>query len=458
MTTADERSADLASPGEPGYEAATAVFNLTAPAWPTVALTATDADQIRAAIRYAAARRMPVRVHATGHAAAATRPVRGGLLVKTALSEDVEIDAPRRTARIPAGARWGAVVAAAARHRLAAPHGSSPTVGAVGFLLRGGLSFYGRKTGLAVNSVLAIELITADGRLRRVDAWHDPELFWALRGGGGGFGVVTAVEIELFPAATVITGAAYWPAAHAERLMRIWQRWTQDAPWEATTSVRMMNMPVHPQVPPALSAGPVFCVDGAILAADGDEDTLRRHASDLLDPLRAVAEPVLDTWQETTAASVLEAHMDPTDPVPIVGDHMLLNEIGDYGAEVFLRMTGEGSGSPLIVAGLRQLGGAYAIAPPGAGALSQVSARYSYAASGVPFAPLTEEAIRGHLSYVRHALSGWDTGQTVPSFVEYFGQPQRHLRPDQIAAADRVRDRVDPDGMFSEDIAPNSYP
>jgi FAD/FMN-containing dehydrogenase len=299
-------------------------------------------------------------------------------------------------------------------------------------------------------------VVTADGELRRVDAAHDPALFWALRGGGGGFGVVTAVEIELFPAAAVVTGAAFWPAAHAARLLSIWRRWTLDAPAEATTSIRVMNMPVHPAVPPVLSAGPMFCVDGAVLAGEGGEAALAGHVADLLGPLRAVAEPVLDTWHQTTPEAVLEAHMDPVDPVPIVGDHMLLDEIGDDGVAEFLRVTGEGSGSPLIVAGLRQLGGAYAVPPEGAGALACTEARYSYAASAVPFPPLTEETIRGYLWRVREAMRPWDTGQTIPSFVEHFGQPQGHLTPDAVAAADEVRERVDPDGLFRGDVAPGA--
>lgn len=457
MTTVGERDISFARPGDEAYDAATQVFNLAAPVHPRVAVTVHTVDQIRAALGYATVEGLAVRVQATGHASAAVRPMREALLIRTELDGGVDIDAERRMARIPAGTRWGAVVEAAAPYGLTAPHGSSPSVGAVGFLLRGGLSFYGRKVGLAVNSVRAIELVTADGELRRVDDDHDPELFWALRGGGGGFGVVTAVEIDMFPATTVVTGAAFWPATHAGRLMSTWQRWTLDAPAEVTTSVRVMNLPPLPQVPPPLAAGPVFCVDGAVVGLTQDDtEAVRQHAADLLGPLRAIAEPLMDTWQEAAPAAVLEAHMDPNDPVPVVGDHMLLKELGDEGVAEFLRVTGEGSGSPLIIAGLRQLGGAYATPNPGKGALDHLDARYSYAGSSAPFEPLTEEVIRDHCAVVRTALSPWDTGRTVPSFVEHFGQPQRHLRPDQVFAADRVRERVDPEGRFRGDIAPNA--
>ncbi len=446
----------FALPGDPGYAEATQVFNLAAPARPAAAVTARSVNQIRAALRQAVRQRRPVRVHTTGHASAARPPMDGAVLIRTELAGEVEIDSQRQVARIPAGARWGSVVAATSGHGLTAPHGSSASVGVVGYLLGGGMSFYGRRVGLAANSVRAIELVDADGELRRVDATSDPELFWALRGGGGGFGVVTAVEIGLFPAAHVITGTAIWPAAHADRLLKVWLRWTRDAPPEVTTSARVMNLPPLPEVPPALAAGPMLSVDGAVFCDTDDVPAAQRHAADLLEPLRAVAEPVLDTWQLTAPPDVLAAHMDPADPVPFIGDHMLLGDLSDDGAAEFLRVAGEGSGSPLIMATLRQLGGAYAIPDPAGGVLDHLDARYAYAGSGAPFGPVTPEALRQHCATVRQALGPWDTGRTAPSFVESAEQPQGHLTAEQVKAVDEVRSRVDPAGLFRADIAPNA--
>lgn len=452
----DHHAMSISLPGEAAYDVATQVFNLCAPARPAAAVTAESIIDIKAALDYALGNRLLVRVHTTGHAAAGTRPADGTVLIRTALAGDVEVDATRRVARIPAGTRWGAVVEATAPHGLTAPHGSSPGVGAVGYLLRGGMSFYGRHVGLAANSVRAIELVTADGAELRVDAANDPELFWALRGGGGGFGVVTAIEVDLFPVAKVITGGAYWPAEHAELLLNRWLRWTDDAPSEATTSVRVVNLPPVPGVPPVLAAGPMFSVDGAVLSVTEDVTEAQRIADDLLGPLRAVAEPVMDTWVLTGPSAVLHAHMDPTDPVPFVGDHMLLGALGEDGAAELLRVVGPGSGSPLVVAGLRQLGGAFATPSPTGGVLSHLDARYSYAGSGVPFDPITPDALRDHCTVVRDALAPWDTGRTVPGFVEDVQRPQRHLDADGIAAVDAVRVRVDPDGLFRADIAPNA--
>ncbi|MFC6081784.1 FAD-binding oxidoreductase [Sphaerisporangium aureirubrum] len=456
MTTISERDASIALPGEPAFEAATQVFNLIAPATPAAAVTVRTVEQIRDALGHARSEGLGVRMHTTGHASATTRPMHDALLIRTLMDGGVEIDAERRVARVPAGTRWGAVVEAAAPYGLTGPHGSSPTVGVVGYLLRGGLSFYGRATGLAVNSVRAVELVTADGEHRRVDAASDPALFWALRGGGGGFGVVTAVEIDLFPVAKVVTGAAYWPAEHAGRLLAAWLAWAPDAPREASTSLRVFNLPPVPEVPPVLAGRPMVCVDGAVLSVGEDATAAEQAAAELLGPLRSVAEPVMDSWATTTLAGVLEAHMEPGDPLPIVGDHMLLGELGADGAAAFLRLLGEGSGSPLLVAGLRQLGGALADSHPSGGALDHLDARYAYSGAGMPMPPTTVEEIREHCAKVRAGLAPWDTGRTVPSFVEEIGQPQRHLDDDQIAAADRVRARVDPDGLFRGDITPNA--
>jgi hypothetical protein len=456
MTRVEGRGSFIGLPGDDAYGAATSVFNLAAPATPAVAVTARTVDQIQAAIRYADTENLPVRVHTTGHGAPTARPMAGALLIKADLDGGVEIDAARRLARIAAGTRWGAVIAAAAEHGLAAPHGSSPTVGVVGYLLRGGVSCYGRRVGVAANSVRAIELVTADGELRRADASSDRDLLWALRGGGGGFGVVTSVELALFPAATVVTGAAYWPAVHAERLLSVWRRWTLEAPAEATTTLRLLTLPPVPEVPAVLSAGTVVCVDGAVLSPDGDPAGARRYAGDLLRPLRAVAEPILDTWQPAAPPAVAEAHVDPVDPLPIYSDHLLLGELGDEGAAEFLRVAGPGSGSVLTNAELRQLGGALSVPAPEGGVLGQLDARYAYIGSGVPFGPVGPDAITERSAVIRAALGPWDTGRTAPTFVGSLEQPQGHLSRTQVQAVDRVRVRVDPSGRFRADIARGS--
>ncbi|MEY9886998.1 hypothetical protein ABIA31_000624 [Catenulispora sp. MAP5-51] len=444
----------IAFAGDPAYDEATAVYNLAGPAHPAAAVTATSVADVQAAIGYAAARGQGVRVHTTGHSAAAATPMDGAVLIRPVLGGGVEIDAERRLAHIPAGTSWNEVVHAAAPHGLVAAHGTSGTVGAVGYLLHGGVSLYGRKFGLAANHVRAIELVTAEGRLRRVSLTQDPELFWALRGGGGGLGVVTAVELALFPVAELVTGAAFWSWAHAEAVVEAWYDWTLRAPEEVSTSLRVMNLPDLPMIPPMLKGGPVVCMAGVALGA--------AHAEELLAPLRAIGEPVLDTWQDTGPETVPEVHMDPDEPGTFIGDHFLLSEPGRDGIAAFLRTTGPGSGtgtgsdSPLIVAELRQLGGRMAVPDPSGGALNHFAERFAYMGAGVPELRGTPAEIIGHCDTMRAALAPWDTGRTAPGFVKGLDRPRGHLSEADILAVEGVRARVDPDGLFRGDAMPET--
>ncbi|MDQ1742536.1 MAG: hypothetical protein QOE23_875, partial [Pseudonocardiales bacterium] len=345
---------------------------------------------------------------------------------------------------------------AAAAHGLAAPHGTSADVGVVGYSLRGGISVYGRKFGLAVNSVRAVELVTADEEWRRVDLAEDPELFWAVRGGGGGFGVVTAIEIELFPAGQVSTGATYWSGARAAEVMDRWLAWTADAPLEATSSLQVLNLPDVPMVPDFLKAGPVIGVAATVLGTGAEPRLAWQQAQDLMAPLRSIEEPLLDTWQSCSPAEVAQAQLAPNEPAPLVGEHLLLEELGERGAAAFLDVTGPGSGSPLVSAELRHLGGALAVASDTGGAFGHLDATYAYLGVAVPDGPDGATDIEKHCAVVRAALAPWDTGRTAPTLVESGSQPQAHLDPDLIEAVDRIRLRVDPDGLFRGDIVPGS--
>jgi FAD/FMN-containing dehydrogenase len=192
------------------------------------------------------------------------------------------------------------------RHGLAVMHGSSPTVGVIGYLLGGGLSFYGRRHGLAVNHVRAFEVVTPDGLKRRADAEHNRELFYALRGGGGGYAIVTAVELGLLPYPEVTGGAMFFGAEDAYALLRTWRDWTTDAPESITTTFRILCLPPLPEVPEPLRAVPTVCVDGVAL-----DDP--RAAGMLEQRLRGTATPILGGFGPMPSAEVARLHGDPED-------------------------------------------------------------------------------------------------------------------------------------------------
>ena len=379
------------------------------------------------------------------------------LLIRVEMAGELRIDPVSRTAWVPAGTPWEGVVTAAAVHGLTALHGSSPTVGAIGYLLHGGLSFYGRRHGVGANSVRSIELVTATGDHIRVDAQHHAELFWALRGGGGGLGIVTAVEIELIPVAGAISGSIVWPAEYAAALIPVWRDWAESAPREITTNLRLLNLPELPHLPAQLAGQHTVAISGtAHAAAAADLDTVARAVIDLIEPLRAVAEPTLNSWRPATTVEVLHTQMDPESPIPVRGSHRLLDALPDATVEELVDTTGPGSQSPLMVVELRQLGGAFVDPLRPGGAFDRVDSPWLYYAAGVAYDAAATEAIAGQFAINNAVLATHTTPYTAPSFAEDAAEHQQSFGADTARQVNAVRQSYDPDGLFRDDVAVGS--
>ena len=218
-------------------------YNLLVDQQPVGIAVPQNADEVSDVVRSAAADGKRVAAQCTGHNAIPLGSLADTVLLRTAGLGGVQIDADAGTARAGAGALWGDLVSQASEQGLAALHGSAPNVGITGYTLGGGVSFYGRKHGLACNRVTAIEVVTAGGAQLRVDAENEPDLFWALRGGGGSFGVVTACEFDLLPMREILAGALLFPAEQASEVLQGWREWTAGAPEEMTSVGRLMNFP-----------------------------------------------------------------------------------------------------------------------------------------------------------------------------------------------------------------------
>ena len=242
MLISDRPAADVAAlrtrlhgavygPSDAGYDEARRPWNLAVDQRPAaVAFPVTDAD-VQAIVAFAREQGLRVTPQATGHGASANGPLEATILVHTKHMRGVRIDPVNRTARVRAGALWQDVTAPAAIHGLAPLAGSAGDVGIVGYMLGGGLSWLGRAHGLACNSITAIELVTADAQAIRVDRDHDPELFWALRGGNTHpVGIVTALEFDLFAVDQLHGGALVFPGERAERDLRRLARVDADRP------------------------------------------------------------------------------------------------------------------------------------------------------------------------------------------------------------------------------------
>src|SRR5215470_8560384 len=239
----------IAMPGDPGWDDARRAWNLAVDQHPAAVAQPRSARDVADAVRFARRYGLRVAAQGTGHNAAPLGLLADTVLVKTDHMRQVSIDPVARIARAGAGAVWLEVVEAAAGHGLAALAGSSPDVGVVGYTIGGGLSWLGRAYGLSANNVEAVELVTADGRLVRADAGAETDLFWALRGGGGSFGVVTAIELRLFPIAEVYAGLLWWPAEAARPVLQAWRALTQSGvPDEFTTFFRFLRFPPLPGI------------------------------------------------------------------------------------------------------------------------------------------------------------------------------------------------------------------
>jgi FAD/FMN-containing dehydrogenase len=327
---------------------------------------------------------------------------------------------------------------AAAPHGLYPLHGSSPTVGVVGYSLGGGMGWLARSHGLQTNSVTAVELVTGAGELVRADAQQDPELFWALRGGGGNFGVVTAIEFKLYPLREAYAGMLIWDWTHAERVLTGWAAWAKTAPDNVTTSFRIMQMPPIPEVPEPIRGRQLVIIDGAVTGGD-------REA--VIAPLRALG-PEMDTFATVPASSLTRLHQDPEDPVPYVSDNGLVDELTPEAIRTLVELAGPGSGSPLLMAELRQLGGAVGRIAPGHGALPRIEGEFVLFLLGMAMTPEMAAAAVEHAERVKDALAPWLGAGHYLNFAEYKVDPAASYGAFTYRRLRVTKRRVDPDNVI----------
>ncbi|HEY8584069.1 MAG TPA: FAD-binding oxidoreductase [Capillimicrobium sp.] len=427
----------VVGPGDADWGVARQAWNLCADQHPAAVVVPASADDVVAAVEIARAHGLRVAPQGTGHAATALGDLGDTILLKTTQLTGVEIDVEARRARVGAGTVWKELTAPASEHGLAPLAGSSPNVGIVGYALGGGVSWLGRKHGLCADAVTAVELVTADGRLVRADAETEPDLFWAVRGGGGSFGVVTAIELELFDVGPeVFAGAMMFPAARAQEVMQAWRAWTTTAPDEVTTSFRILYVPDDPSIPEPMRGGAFAVIDGAFL---GDE----AQADELFAPLRAM-EPIMDGWAMVPPAALSYVHMDPEDPMPGLSDSSMLTALPAQAVDRVIELAGVGSGTPLMMIEVRHLGGALSRARAGQGARGAFDGDYATFFGGAPMGPGTAEGILDAARELVEALEPWQAPSSYLNFVEREADPAGFFRPEAYARLRAIKAAVDP--------------
>jgi FAD/FMN-containing dehydrogenase len=364
------------------------------------------------------------------------------VLVRTAALNEVHVNPTERTVWAGSGAEWQAVTAATAEHGLAVQAGSAPDVGVAGFLLSGGISWLSRSRGLAVNDVLRVRVVGFDGTARIVDHDHEPDLFWAIRGGGGGFGVVTGFQLRLHALPTVSAGTLFFPMQRAGEVLHAWRRWTRTVSNRTMSCGRLLQFPPLSELPPPLR-GQAFAV--VEVAHQGDLAELAATIT----PLRDLGAD-LDTITEMPPSALFALHMDPAGPTPCRGNGMLIDDLAPAAIDTLVACAGHGSGSPLLSVELRHLGGAVAERPADAGAVGHLGPEFLMFAIGVTPDAATAAKVDAHVQLVEQALLPWAASIHYANFDERHGGGRNRFHDRTTLKRLRaLAARVDPTGIFT---------
>ncbi|GAA3041402.1 FAD-binding oxidoreductase [Pseudonocardia yunnanensis] len=428
-------------PGGAGYDDERAVFNLNHELVPAVIVVAESVADVQAAVTFAAGQHRPVLVKTTGHQIVGK--AHGAVVISTHRMNDVTIDAVSRAARVGAGVMWSEVIPKAVKAGLAPLNGSNPTVGVAGYTLGGGLSpTLGRSQGYAADHVRSLEVVTADGELRHVDASSDPELFWALRGGKGNFGVVTALEFDLFPVPRLYGGAIYFPGERMADVLRAWTAWLPGTPEIMVSSFAVMRQPPVPEVPEPLRGAFVVSLRFAYTgtAEDGER---------MIAPLRAVAPAVLDTVRDMPYTEVASIHNEPTDPVPYYERGIMLRKFPAEALDKLVELVGPDSDSTLAIAELRALGGAWDREPAVPNAVATRGLPYSLL--GVAAGPLAEEhQLKKSVAALLDGMEPWRGDQRLVNNLapDEATDAAAIYGPERYERLVAIKKTYDPDNMF----------
>ncbi|WP_328523313.1 FAD-binding oxidoreductase [Kribbella sp. NBC_00359] len=423
-------------PGDPGWDSARGAWHLLADQQPVAVVQAADADDIVAAVRYARDHGLTVSAQPIGHGA--TPAVNGTILLRTGALTGIEIDLAAGVVHVGAGVRWHDLNHALTDTGTTSLPGSSGGTTVVGYTLGGGLSWFGRKYGLAANHVRSFRVVTASGELMHVTRESDPDLFWALRGGGGDFAIVISMELELMPAAEIQGGRMMWPIEHARPVLRAFAEITAYAPDELSLWAWVLHFPDVPFVPEQVRGQSFAVVDCTFLGSADD-------AAKLLAPLRVVAEPVSDTVAPIPLRELGSIAQEPEDPMPALLKTVLLSSFEDAAIDALLKVAAPGS--PLFAFEVRHLGGALARPDESQGAAGVIDEPYLLLFGGFVPDPALGPVVGAAIERVQTTMAPWITGRALPNFSA--GEPNAALYPagihDRLVA---IKQAVDPAGTI----------
>ena len=406
---------------------------------PAAVVTVQDAEDVVATVRWARLHGLSVSVQPVGHGA--TRAMDQTIMLRTGALQEVVVDAAARTARVGAGVRWGTLMTAVEPTGLVALAGSNPDPSVVGYTLGGGLSWFSRAHGLAAHSVTAFEIVDEAGEQRRITAASDPDLFWGLRGDGGGLGVVTAVEMRLYDAPPIVGGRLMWPIEMARPVLRAFTALTADAPDELTAWAHLFRFPPLPDIPEPIRGGSFVSVDLTYLGSETD-------ANRLLSRMRQLPALVMDTVGVVPFGQLGGIAMEPVEPMPTRERSALLHELDEPTIDRLLDVVGAGRDVPMAVVQVRHLGGALARAVSEDGPTGAIEEPYQLFMLGVPVSAAVGAAIDAGLDAVMRAVGPAASARTFFNFLADVADPTSAFDDASLERLRTLKRTADPHGVF----------
>jgi FAD/FMN-containing dehydrogenase len=428
---------DVVGPSDESWDVARQAWNLAAVQRPVGVVFPESAEDVSACVRFAADGGLRIAFNAGGHNAGTIDWSKDTLLLKTERMQGIEIDPDARRARIGAGTLARPLAKAAGEHGLAYLAGTSPDIGVAGYTLGGGFSWMIRKYGLACNSVVSVEAVTADGRLIQASQESEPDLFWAVRGGGGNFCAVTAIELSLLPVPEIYAGCLFWPIERATEILNAWRDWIETVPDECHSIGRMLQLPDVDFLPEHLRGRSFVLVEPAFVGTEAD-------GAALVQPLRDLG-PELDTVAMMATSDLSLVNMDPDFPLPYAGDGILLTDFPaaaiDAVVELFV-------GSPLLHLEVRHLGGAASVGSPDHGALNRVEHPFITFMFGLAADADMKAAVEHHVELLLGKLGPWDSGMRYLNFAESAVDARTIFPVESYDRLRQVKAAYDPEDMF----------
>jgi FAD/FMN-containing dehydrogenase len=431
----------LIVPGDPDWDTARRPWNLRVDQRPAAVVEPEGAGDMAATAAFAARHGLRLTVQSTGHGAGAD--LSDVIIVRTSALREITVDPARDVVKVGAGVIGRELAAALPAHGLAASLGSCPSTGVAGYAMFGGTGVLGRATGFMAHHVVAADVVTADGTRLHCDADANPDLLWALRGGGGGYALVTDLELRLDRVPELFGGQVIWPAAAAPDVFGAWRDWTAGLPQEMFSSVGVISVPSLPEVPEPLRGARVATMT-ACYAGPAD-----RGAAAIGELTARTPSPMFNACRPLTAADLASLWNTPGTPMPTRIRGELLTSLPDEAIGELLRLAGQAPESPIMMAQVRHLGGMFAQEPPGGGAIGRCEAPYLLEMLGLAVNSEADETVQRSEHAVSAALGPWTTGMTLPGFaVPPEDTAERVYPPATRDRLRRVKDRYDPDGVL----------